>query len=618
MHANGWKVRGASVAAVVGLLSGWVLAGDAARGAPFSGSVATAELRSQAGAVVGRVTFQQVAPDRVQVRGVVDGLGPASDFHGFHVHTNGACTGDFVASAGGHWNPSSSTHGDHAGDLPSLYARADGRAFTSFSTDAFTVDQLLADPGGVAVVVHAGRDNLANIPSRYSSAEGSGPDTATKATGDAGGRFACGVVGAGAPDLGSAGGAGGYWMAAADGGVFAHGDAAFHGSQGGAPLARPVVGGESAPGRDGYYLVAADGGVFAHGDAPFVGSTGGLALNAPVVAIAVPPADAVAVLRNQAGAVVGWTTFTALAGGVQIDALVTGLAPKAEFHGTHVHTNGACTGDFVASAGGHWNPGSLSHGDHAGDLPVLYADASGTARSTTVLDGFSIGQLLSDDGGVAVIVHEGRDNAANIPTRYTATGAAAAGPDTATLNTGDAGSRLACGVVAPAGGSTGAGYWLASADGGVFAFGDAPYVGGLGAGPLNAAVVAMASTRTGLGYWLFAADGGVIAFGDAGFFGSLGATRLNQPIIAAEATPTGMGYVLVGRDGGVFTFGDASFEGSTGAQVLNQPIVGASMTRSGGGYWLFAADGGVFTFGDAEFAGSQGDRRLTRPIVAGF
>ena len=42
----------------------------------------------------------------------------------------------------------------------------------------------------------------------------------------------------------------------------------------------------------------------------------------------------------------------------------------------------------------------------------------------------------------------------------------------------------------------------------------------------------MSSTVTGQGYWLVAADGGIFSFGDAAFLGSTGAIRLNQPIVA--------------------------------------------------------------------------------------
>jgi hypothetical protein len=76
---------------------------------------------------------------------------------------------------------------------------------------------------------------------------------------------------------------GGYWLVAADGGVFAFGDARFDGSMGGRTLNMPIVGMAATPDGGGYWLVAADGGVFAFGDARFDGSTGSLSLNRPIV-----------------------------------------------------------------------------------------------------------------------------------------------------------------------------------------------------------------------------------------------------------------------------------------------------------------------------------------------
>jgi hypothetical protein len=72
---------------------------------------------------------------------------------------------------------------------------------------------------------------------------------------------------------------------AADGGIFAFGDAHFFGSAGGLRLNSPVVGIVAAPDGQGYWEVAADGGIFAFGDAHFFGSAGGLRLNSPVVGI---------------------------------------------------------------------------------------------------------------------------------------------------------------------------------------------------------------------------------------------------------------------------------------------------------------------------------------------
>jgi hypothetical protein len=78
----------------------------------------------------------------------------------------------------------------------------------------------------------------------------------------------------------------GYWLVASDGGIFAYGDAAFHGSTGDLVLNRPVVGMAPDLTGTGYWLVASDGGIFAFGDAAFYGSTGDLVLNRPIVGMA--------------------------------------------------------------------------------------------------------------------------------------------------------------------------------------------------------------------------------------------------------------------------------------------------------------------------------------------
>jgi hypothetical protein len=77
----------------------------------------------------------------------------------------------------------------------------------------------------------------------------------------------------------------GYWICAADGGVFTYGDAQFYGSMGGKKLNAPVVGMAAAADGKGYALVASDGGVFAFGSVVYKGGMGGEKINAPVVAI---------------------------------------------------------------------------------------------------------------------------------------------------------------------------------------------------------------------------------------------------------------------------------------------------------------------------------------------
>ena len=86
----------------------------------------------------------------------------------------------------------------------------------------------------------------------------------------------------------------GYWLVGSDGGIFSFGAAAFHGSMGGTPLQRPVVGITPTSTGNGYWLVASDGGIFSFGDSTYYGSIPGLglhpagsglphSLNAPIV-----------------------------------------------------------------------------------------------------------------------------------------------------------------------------------------------------------------------------------------------------------------------------------------------------------------------------------------------
>lgn len=137
-------------------------------------------------------------------------------------------------------------------------------------------------------------------------------------------------------------------------------------------------------------------------------------------------------------------------GGLEVEIEVTGLEPG--FHGFHLHAVGACepgspdpadpakVGDFL-SAGGHLGGDAADHGAHAGDLPSLLVDSTGSGRLTVRTDAATLADLQDDDG-TAVMVHAGPDNFAHIPERY-----APGGPDEATRKTGDAGDRVACGVV---------------------------------------------------------------------------------------------------------------------------------------------------------------------------
>jgi len=132
----------------------------------------------------------------------------------------------------------------------------------------------------------------------------------------------------------------------------------------------------------------------------------------------------------------GSASFTQVGDKVRLVAAVSGLTPGQE-HGFHVHEAGDCSSGDGMSAKSHFNPYGRPHGNpasaerHAGDMPSLKADASGTANVDTMLD------VMTVRPGPASVVSRGLIVHAN-PDDYT------------TQPTGNAGARLACGVINPA------------------------------------------------------------------------------------------------------------------------------------------------------------------------
>lgn len=145
---------------------------------------------------VATVTVQTTSPGR---------LSPGT--HGMHIHAVGKCEANSVApaggapgdflSAGGHFQGGGAPgHPGHAGDLSPLQVRPDGSALLVTTTSAFTREDLTGG-AGTAIIIHEGADNFANIPpDRYQQITGDPPpDEITLATGDAGKRVGCGVIG---------------------------------------------------------------------------------------------------------------------------------------------------------------------------------------------------------------------------------------------------------------------------------------------------------------------------------------------------------------------------------------------------------------------------------------
>lgn len=139
---------------------------------------------------------------------------------------------------------------------------------------------------------------------------------------------------------------------------------------------------------------------------------------------------------TRGNSVAGTLNLTAEKSGVRIAGLVEGLKPTSE-QGFHVHEKGDCSAPDANSAGAHFNPTSQPHGNpktggprHLGDMVNLRADAQGTAKVDTVIDGATLNTGRPNDFvGKAIVVHQKPDDYTSQPA-------------------GNSGDRVACGVIA--------------------------------------------------------------------------------------------------------------------------------------------------------------------------
>jgi Cu-Zn family superoxide dismutase len=144
--------------------------------------------------------------------------------------------------------------------------------------------------------------------------------------------------------------------------------------------------------------------------------------------------QAIAVLRTTKGnQAAGWVRFDAVEGGVRVTAVVEGLSPNGT-HAFHLHEFGDMRSDDGTSAGGHYNPGGHPHAGpdaaarHAGDFGNLQADANGRATYDRTFTDLCVEGGPNPAMGRAVVVHAKAD-------------------DFVTQPTGNAGARIAYGVV---------------------------------------------------------------------------------------------------------------------------------------------------------------------------
>ena len=138
-----------------------------------------------------------------------------------------------------------------------------------------------------------------------------------------------------------------------------------------------------------------------------------------------------AVLKDSDGKEVGTVTLKAVPTGVLLDANFTGL-PEGT-HAFHIHGTGRCEPPSFKSAGGHFNPEEDQHGiensagPHAGDMPNIHVPANGRLRVEVLNQMVSLPGLFGGEG-TSIVIHEKGDDYVSDPA-------------------GDAGPRVACGVI---------------------------------------------------------------------------------------------------------------------------------------------------------------------------
>ena len=146
-----------------------------------------------------------------------------------------------------------------------------------------------------------------------------------------------------------------------------------------------------------------------------------------------PPRATAQLEPTKGNKTIGEATFEQRGDKVQVWIYVQGLKPGQE-HGLHIHQVGDCSAPDAMSAKGHFNPFGKPHGDpkggerHAGDLPALKAEKNGRAKVEALVDMISVTPGKGSIIGKALIVHADPD-------------------DYRTQPTGNAGARLACGVI---------------------------------------------------------------------------------------------------------------------------------------------------------------------------